>query len=340
MKATQATRNASRERKGMIATAPRKRAAALATVLPGKDETVAPTNLLAPGAPDKDETDRPLIARDGEDSSAISMYLREIGQVSLLTVKEENTLAKRIKRGDARAREQMIKANLRLVVHIAHEYEHCGLPLLDLINEGNIGLMKAVEKFDPAKGAKFSTYASLWIKQSMRRALADQAKTIRLPVNATDTLYHLRRTAAKLQDVLGREPSHEELAHELGISAKRVKELNVASMRPASLDAPLGDEDSSLLGDVIEDERVTRPGSRLECQADLEVLSQLFKNLDPRAAAILRFRFGLDGKPEKTLEEIGAKFGLTRERIRQLQNDALRQLRKSFEEFDTIEVAA
>jgi RNA polymerase primary sigma factor len=278
--------------------------------------------------------------RSSELTSPMSLYLREIGQVKLLTVQQENRLAARIKRGDASAREEMIKANLRLVVHIAHEYEHCGLPLLDLINEGNIGLMRAVERFDPAKGAKFSTYASLWIKQAMRRALADQAKTIRLPVNAADTLYRMRRAAVKLHDVLGREPSDEELAHELGISAKRVTELNVASIRPASLDASIGDEDSSLLGEVIEDQNATRPGEELEDRADLEIVRELFKTLDPRAATILRFRFGLDGKSEKTLEEIGAKFGLTRERIRQLQNEALNKLRKRFEELDTIEVAA
>ncbi len=273
--------------------------------------------------------------RRNDDNSAFSLYLREIGQVKLLTPKEENELAARIKKGDEAAREQMIKANLRLVVHIAREYEHCGAPLLDLINEGNIGLMKAVERFDPAKGAKFSTYASLWIKQAIRRALADQAKTIRLPVNAADTLYRMRKAAVRLQEELGHEPTDEELAQELGLSTKRVTELNVAALRPASLDASIGDEDSSVLGEIVEDEKAVMPSDKLEEKTSLEMVRGLLDTLDARAASILRFRFGLDGKPEKTLEEIGKKFGLTRERIRQLQNEALTRLRRSFEELDT-----
>ncbi len=271
-----------------------------------------------------------------DENTPYSMYLREIGQVKLLTPKEENELAARIKKGDEAAREQMIKANLRLVVHIAREYEHCGAPLLDLINEGNIGLMKAVERFDPAKGAKFSTYASLWIKQAIRRALADQAKTIRLPVNAADTLYRMRKAAVRLQEELGHEPTDEELAQELGLSTKRVTELNVAALRPASLDASIGDEDSSVLGEIVEDEKAVMPSDKLEEKTSLEVVRGLLDTLDARAASILRFRFGLDGKPEKTLEEIGKKFGLTRERIRQLQNEALTRLRRSFEELDTV----
>lgn len=280
-----------------------------------------------------------------ESATSISLYLREIGQVKLLTTKEENALAARIKKGDEAAREHMIKANLRLVVHIAHEYEHCGMPLLDLINEGNIGLMRAVERFDPAKGAKFSTYASLWIKQAMRRALADQSKTIRLPVNAADTIYRMRRTALKMAEELGREPSDEELAQEMGLSTRRVAELNVASLRPASLDASIGDDDSSRLGEVVEDESVVMPNEELEEKNDLQNVASLLHTLDPREATILRFRFGLDNTPEITLEEIGKKFGLTRERIRQLQNEALVKLRRSLEAMDqlpsdTVEVAA
>jgi RNA polymerase primary sigma factor len=243
-------------------------------------------------------------------------------------------------RGDAAAREQMIKANLRLVVHIARQYEHCGLPLLDLINEGNIGLMKAVERFDPAKGAKFSTYASLWIKQAIRRGLAGQARTIRLPVHATDRLYRLRRKSVELRDELGREPTPGELAHELGLSVRRVAALNVAALTPASLDASVGDDDSSRLGELVEDKNAAMPGEALAKEGDLLAAVSLLKKLDPRAARILRFRFGLDGTPEKTLEEIGRKFGLTRERIRQLQNDALVELRRHFEELETVQTAA
>src|SRR5437867_1743833 len=177
---------------------------------------------------------------DGD--TAIKLYLREIGQVKLLTPQEEIELAARIRRGDKKAREQMIKANLRLVVKIAHDYEGLGLPLLDLINEGNIGLMKAVERFDPAKGGKLSTYGSWWIKQSIKRALANQSKTIRLPVHLVDKISKMRRTAMKLQEVLGREPTDEELADELGMTASRVAQLRTAAIRPASLDAPIGDE--------------------------------------------------------------------------------------------------
>jgi len=275
-----------------------------------------------------------------DENTAFSLYLREIGQVKLLTPQEESELAARIKKGSAAAREQMITANLRLVVHIAREYEHCGAPLLDLINEGNIGLMKAVERFDPAKGAKFSTYASLWIKQSIRRALADQGKTIRLPVNAADTLYRMRKTAGRLQEELGRDPNDAELAEELGLSTRRVTELNVAALRPASLDASIGDEDSSLLGEVVEDEKVRLPDAELAQKTSIETARALLDRLDPRAATILRFRFGLDGKPEKTLEEIGRKLGLTRERIRQVQNEALMRLRRSFEALDATTTAA
>ncbi|MBN2506958.1 MAG: sigma-70 family RNA polymerase sigma factor [Verrucomicrobia bacterium] len=279
-------------------------------------------------------TAEPLERDPAEPSSAFSLYLREIGQVPLLTLAEENALAARIRRGDEAARDQMIRANLRLVVHIAREYEHCGMPLLDLINEGNIGLMKAVERFNPAKGAKFSTYASLWIKQSMRRALADQSKTIRLPVNAADTLYRMRRTAMKLAEELGREPNELELAQEMGMSLRRVSELNIASLRPASLDAAIGGEDTSRLGEVVEDEAAVMPSQELDDKTNLEIVRELVKDLAPREAAILRLRFGLEGTPETTLEEIGRKFGLTRERIRQLQNEALLKLRRSFKELD------
>jgi RNA polymerase primary sigma factor len=281
-----------------------------------------------------------LPSPDHDGTTAFTLYLREIGQVKLLSPQEEKLLAARIKRGDAAAREQMIKANLRLVVHIARQYEHCGLPLLDLINEGNIGLMKAVERFDPAKGAKFSTYASLWIKQAIRRGLAGQARTIRLPVHATDRLYRLRRKSVELRDELGREPTTGELAHELGLSIRRVAALNVAALTPASLDASVGDDDSSRLGELVEDKNAAMPGEALAKEGDLSAAVSLLKKLEPRAARILRFRFGLDGTPEKTLEEIGRKFGLTRERIRQLQNDALVQLRRHFEELETVQTAA
>ena len=260
--------------------------------------------------------------------SAIKLYLREIGQVKLLTPQEEIELAARIKRGDRRAREHMIKANLRLVVKIAHDYDGLGLPLLDLINEGNLGLMKAVERFDPAKGGKLSTYAAWWIKQSIKRALANQAKTIRLPVHLVDKISRMRRIAMKLQEVFGREPTDEELAEELGVSPGKVTQLRMASFRPTSLDAPIGDDESNTYAEVVEDERAEDPYAMLEEKTVTRMLSDLVERLDDREKRILRYRFGLDGGGEKTLEEVGAVFGVTRERIRQIQNLALSKLRR------------
>ena len=270
--------------------------------------------------------------RDTE--SPIKLYLREIGQVKLLTPQEEIELAARIKKGDKKAREHMIKANLRLVVKIARDYDGLGLPLLDLISEGNIGLMKAVERFDPKKGGKLSTYGSWWIKQSIKRALANQSKTIRLPVHLVDKISRMRRTAMKLQEELGREPTDEELAAELGTTASRVSQMRIASIRPASLDAPIGDDDTNNFSDMVEDERAINPYDELEDKTVTSMLQEMVKHLDDREATILRYRFGLDGGQEKTLEEVGEKFGVTRERVRQIQNLALRKLRKMIEKLE------
>lgn len=276
-----------------------------------------------------------------EAASAITLYMREVGQVALLTPQEEIKLAARIKRGDKAAREHMIRANLRLVVKIAREYEGLGLPLLDLINEGNIGLMKAVERFDPKKGGKLSTYSSWWIKQSIRRALANQGKTIRLPVHVADKIYHLRLAELRLQETLSREPTEEELAQELGTTPRRVAALRTAAIRPASLDAALGDDDSSRLGDIVADETAASPAASLEHRTTAEKVLELVEKLPQREVSILRFRFGLGGGTERTLEEVGKKFGVTRERIRQLQNLALGKLKEMLEEdLATLGVAA
>ncbi|MGO9204173.1 MAG: RNA polymerase sigma factor RpoD/SigA [Limisphaerales bacterium] len=264
----------------------------------------------------------------------MKLYLREIGQVKLLTPQEEVELAARIKKGDKRAREQMIKANLRLVVKIARDYEGIGLPLLDLISEGNIGLMKAVERFDPAKGGKLSTYGSWWIKQSIKRALANQSKTIRLPVHLVDKISKMRRAALRLQEELGREPTDEELGDELRISASRVAQMRMAAIRPASLDAPIGDDDSNNFAEVVQDESADTPYEQLEEKTVTRMLREMVKTLDPREATILRARFGLDGGPQRTLEEVGQKFGVTRERVRQIQNIALKKLRKMIEKME------
>jgi RNA polymerase primary sigma factor len=271
---------------------------------------------------------------DGD--SAIKLYLREIGQVKLLTPQQEIELAARIKKGDKKAREQMIKANLRLVVKIAHDYEGLGLPLLDLINEGNIGLMKAVERFDPAKGGKLSTYGAWWIKQSIKRALANQSKTIRLPVHLVDKISKMRRTAMKLHETFGREPTDEELAEELGMNASRVAQLRTAAIRPASLDAPIGDDDSNSFSEVVQDENADTPYEQLEDKTVTTMLREMVKHLDPREATILQFRFGLDGGTERTLEEVGEKFGVTRERVRQIQNIALAKLRRMIEKLEAV----
>ena len=275
-----------------------------------------------------------------ESTSSIHLYLREIGEVGLLTPADEVRLAKRIHRGDEDARQHMIRANLRLVVKIAREYEGLGLPLLDLINEGNIGLMRAVDKFDPAKGAKFSTYSSWWIKQSMRRAIANQAKTIRLPSHVIEKLCRMRREAVRMQEILGREPSNEELAIEMKMKPAKVAALRRAAIQPASLEMTLGDDDTSRLADLVADERAANPFQELNDRNTVDLLRELIQRLDAREARILRYRFGLDGGTEKTLEEVGRYFGVTRERIRQLQNVALLKLRRMIEERDAISMAA
>ncbi len=273
--------------------------------------------------------------RPRESTSAIKLYLREIGKVPLLTVEEENELAARIKQGDKDAREHMIKANLRLVVKIAHDYDGLGLPLLDLISEGNIGLMKAVERFDPSKGGKLSTYGSWWIKQSIKRALANQSKTIRLPVHMVDKISKMRRLAMKLHEDLGREPTDEELAEEMDLPPGKVAAMRTAAIRPASLDAPLGDDgDSSNYSEIVEDEKAESPYAQLEDKTVKKMLEEMLKTLNEREATILRYRFGLDGEDEKTLEEVGEKFGVTRERVRQIQNIALHKLRRMIEKLE------
>src|SRR2546422_5059403 len=266
---------------------------------------------------------------------ALQLYLREIGQVKLLTPKEEIALAKRIKRGDTQAREHMIKANLRLVVKIARDYEGLGLPLLDLINEGNIGLMKGVERFNPAKGAKLSTYASWWIKQRIKRALANQSKTIRLPVHVVDKVAHIRRAELKLREAFDRDPTDVEVARELNLNPRSVREYREASRAPISLDAPLGTDESDRISEVVADPNAAAPFDRIVTETDSEMLHEILATLTQRERAILAMRFGLDDGEPKTLEEVGQHFHVTRERIRQIQEQALKQLRKMMAERDT-----
>lgn len=266
--------------------------------------------------------------------TAIMLYLREITEVPLLKPEEETELAKKIRKGNRKARERMIRANLRLVVKIARDYEGFGLPFLDLINEGNIGLMKAVERFDARRG-KFSTYSSWWIKQSIKRALANKSKVIRLPVHMVEKITRMRRTAIRLSEEFGREPTNDELAEELGVSWKRLAELQVVALRPASLDASFEENDSSgSLLEMLEDEHTNTPYKQLEGKTLAGMVRDLVSTLDAREERILRDRFGLDGEKEKTLKEVGAKFNRTRERIRQIQNRALDRLRKAIEKLE------
>lgn len=269
-----------------------------------------------------------------EPRSALTFYLQQASQVPLLTVAEEVELARRIKRGDAPAREHMVRANLRLVIKIARDYEHLGLPLLDLINEGNIGLMKAVERFDPKKGGKFSTYGSYWIKQSIKRALANQSKVIRLPVHVQERLFKMRRVQHKWQEVYGRNPDRQELSQELGLGDMIVRRMEQACISVNSLDAPLGDDDSTRLADVVMDEGMPTAFDEIDQKMMQALVIGMLGSLNQRELLIIRERFGLDGGPGRTLEEIASRFGLTRERIRQLQNIALGKLRQQFERLD------
>jgi RNA polymerase primary sigma factor len=262
-----------------------------------------------------------------ENETGFQLYLRQIAEIPLLTPDQEVQLARRIKRGDQKAETEMVSANLRLVVKIARDYANFGLPLLDLISEGNIGLMKAVERFDPKKGGKLSTYAAWWIKQSIKRALANQTKTIRLPIHLVEKIGKMRRVSSQMMEELGREPTDEELAEEIGLPSSKVAALKSAALRPASLDQPIEDDESFQFGDIVGDEESDNPFETLRDKDMLEEVEELLHLLDDRERMIINSRFGLDGQEPKTLEEVGETLGVTRERIRQLQNVALLKLR-------------
>ena len=264
-----------------------------------------------------------------DSDSSLKLYLREISKTPLLTIQEENDLAERIKNGDKEARSHMIRANLRLVVKIAHDYSGYGLSLGDLISEGNIGLMNAVERFDPEKGGKLSTYGAWWIKQSIKRALANQSKTIRLPIHMVDKIARMRRISSILAESLGREPTDEELATELGLPRQKIAMLKQAAQRPTSLDAPVNDGEATEYGEIISDESASDP---LEILSDKNLHDQiggLLSLLNERERRIIDERFGLNGLKPMLLEDVGREFGVSRERIRQLQNSALAKMRKA-----------
>ncbi len=290
---------------------------------------------------DVDESELALIEAESEDLSRIDlsvpdgigledpvrMYLKEIGKVQLLSADEETELAVRMEHGDVEAKKRLAEANLRLVVSIAKRYVGRGMQFLDLIQEGNLGLIKAVEKFDYRKGYKFSTYATWWIRQAITRAIADQARTIRIPVHMVETINKLIRVQRQLLQELGREPYPEEIAKEMNLSVDRVREIQKIAQEPVSLETPIGEEEDSHIGDFVEDDRLPVPAEAAAFTMLKEQLNDVLATLTDRERKVLRLRFGLDDGRQRTLEEVGKEFDVTRERIRQIEAKALRKLR-------------
>ena len=280
-----------------------------------------------PGA-DEEAAESAVQAAEGVSiDDPVRMYLKEIGKVALLTQAQEVTLAQRMEKGDEEAKRRLIEANLRLVVSIAKKYVGRGMLFLDLIQEGNLGLIRAVEKFDWRKGYKFSTYATWWIRQAITRALADQARTIRIPVHMVETINKLVRVSRQLLQELGREPAAEEIAEAMALPVERVREINKIAQEPISLETPIGEEEDSHLGDFIEDHDALAPAEAASFTMLKEQLDGVLETLSPRERKVLKLRFGLDDGRPRTLEEVGREFGVTRERIRQIEAKALRKLR-------------
>ena len=279
---------------------------------------------------DEDQRDRELFEQALSDiglDDPVKMYLKDIGRVPLLSAEEEVELAKRMQENDVAAKKRLSEANLRLVVSIAKRYVGRGMLFLDLIQEGNLGLMKAVEKFDYQKGFKFSTYATWWIRQSITRAIADQARTIRIPVHMVETINKLTRIQRVLLQELGREPLPEEIAERMGVTVERVREIQKIAQDPVSLETPIGEEEDSHLGDFIEDEKTMTPSESVAFTMLKEQLLGVLDTLTPREEKVLRLRYGIDDGKPRTLEEVGKEFNVTRERIRQIEAKALRKLR-------------
>ncbi|MNO95021.1 RNA polymerase sigma factor SigA [compost metagenome] len=291
---------------------------------------------IEPNLEDLSEIEKNILLEDIKDLSFVEninvddpvrMFLKEIGKIKLLTFDEENVLAERMLNGDKDAKKQLVESNLRLVVSIAKRYIGRGMHLLDLIQEGNLGLIKAVEKFDQSRGYKFSTYATWWIRQAITRAIADQARTIRIPVHMVETINKLIRTSRHLLQVLGREPTPEEIAEELEMSVEKVREILKVAQEPISLETPVGEEEESNLGNFIPDEDAPSPSEQAADALLREHIEDVMGTLTPREAKVLKLRFGLEDGRMRTLEEVGKEFMVTRERIRQIEAKALRKLR-------------
>lgn len=291
-------------------------------------DTVEGSDLESIASEDIAETDSKLVDTEGTTvDDPVRMYLKEIGRIPLLSIEEETELAKRMAEGDEEAKHKLEEANLRLVVSVAKRYVGRGMQLLDLIQEGNLGLIKAVDKFDYRKGFKFSTYATWWIRQAITRAIADQARTIRIPVHMVETINKLVRVNRQLLQELGREPRHDEIANAMGVSEEKVREIIKIAQDPVSLETPIGEEEDSHLGDFIADDDAPAPDS-MATQAMLKKqLNDVLATLTPREEKVLRLRFGLDDGRTRTLEDVGKEFNVTRERIRQIEAKALRKLR-------------
>ncbi len=305
-----------------------------------KGEKDEPSNIadldIEPDLDEMDESEKDLLFQDMQDMSfvenlnvddPVKMFLKEIGKIRLLTFEEENALAERMVKGDEEAKKQLIEANLRLVVSIAKKYIGRGMTFLDLIQEGNLGLIKAVDKFDPSKGYKFSTYATWWIRQAITRAIADQARTIRIPVHMVETINKLIKTSRHLLQTLGREPTPEEIAAELEMPVEKVRDILKVAQEPISLETPVGEEDESNLGNFIPDDEAPSPSEQAADTLLREHIEEVMQTLTPREAKVLKLRFGLEDGRMRTLEEVGKEFDVTRERIRQIEAKALRKLR-------------
>ena len=302
----------------------------------GEDSTTVTDLDIEPDLEDIDETEKDLLFQDMQDMSfvdnlnvddPVKMFLKEIGKIRLLTYEEENILAERMLKGDKEAKKQLIESNLRLVVSIAKKYIGRGMNFLDLIKDGNLALIKAVDKFDQSKGYKFSTYATWWIRQAITRAIADQARTIRIPVHMVETINKLIKTSRHLLQTLGREPTPEEIAKELEMPVEKVREILKVAQEPISLETPVGEEDESNLGNFIPDDDAPSPSEQAADTLLREHIEEVMQTLTPREAKVLKLRFGLEDGRMRTLEEVGKEFDVTRERIRQIEAKALRKLR-------------